>query len=136
MMNAEQKIKQLILIKAHELAGCILPDLVYDHEDIDEYYADCESIDYLADYIIDARNEVRAMGIETNLPCDSSRCYEAESVATQALDGSWVGWTYWHGGGKHGCAQELDWIEHAYDLDVKEKEEIVVTRTFVIKSTD
>ncbi len=32
------------------------------------------------------------------------------------LDGSWVGWTFWYGGGKHGEPGNVPWMEDAYDL--------------------
>ncbi len=37
------------------------------------------------------------------------------------LDGSWVGWTYWYGGGKHGEPGSIPWIEDAYDVTFVEQ---------------
>ena len=34
----------------------------------------------------------------------------------EMLDGSWVGWTYFFGGGKHGEPSEMPWMEDAYDV--------------------
>jgi hypothetical protein len=36
------------------------------------------------------------------------------------LDGSWVGWTYWYGGGKHGEPGSIKWVEDAYDVVMTE----------------
>jgi hypothetical protein len=68
--------------------------------------------------------------VETHLSCPSSRHYESDAVAAKAPDGSWVGWTYWYGGGKHGEPEAIDWIEDAYDVICAEEEKLVVVRTF------
>lgn len=67
---------------------------------------------------------------ETKIECDHSRHYESKSVAKQLDDGTWVGWTYWYGGGKHGEPEAVDWMGYAYFLDVKEEEKVVTIRTF------
>ncbi|UZS00892.1 hypothetical protein [Pseudomonas phage vB_PsaM_M1] len=85
---------------------------------------------YDEDILWDAISEIRCSGINTNIACPYSRHYESQSVALQCIDGSWVGWTYWYGGGKHGEPESIDWIEHAYDLDVKEEEKLVIVREF------
>jgi hypothetical protein len=82
------------------------------------------------DQLQDARNEVRTTGMETSLPCEHSRHYESEAVTAQALDGSWVGWTHWYGGGKHGEPESIDWIADAYDVACAEEEKLVTVRTF------
>jgi hypothetical protein len=86
---------------------------------LEEYYNLCEDLD-----------EFRCSGIETNLQRRDSRYYESESVAAQVLDGSWVGWTYWYGGGKHGEPEAVEWLEDAYNLECQEEEQVVVVRTF------
>ena len=45
-------------------------------------------------------------------------------------DGSWVGWTYWYGGGKYGEPEAIDWMDDAYDLACTEEEKVVTVRTF------
>lgn len=79
-----------------------------------------------------ASHEIRTSGYETGLPAESSRHYECEAVAVEAPNGQWVGFTYWHGGGKHGNPEEIDWIEHAYHVNCTEKEKLVVVRTFSV----
>jgi hypothetical protein len=78
----------------------------------------------------DARSEVRQGEMETDLPCPSSRHYESKSVAAKLPDGSWVGWTYWYGGGKHGEPEAIDWIDDAYNLNCTEEEKMVTVRIF------
>jgi hypothetical protein len=81
-------------------------------------------------YIQDSRNEFRRGTEETEIPCGFNRHYETDSVAAQMFDGSWVGWTYWYGGGKHGEPEAIDWMEYAYDLNCEEKEVTIIQRTF------
>ena len=77
-----------------------------------------------------AISELREGDEETGLPCEYSRHYESESVAAQMPDGSWVGWTYWSGGGKHGEPEAMDWMGEAYDLNCKEEQKMVTVREF------
>ena len=121
----QQEIKHMILAVTARWDGLVLPDTM-SGEEIDRRYQ--ELVDQGAHW--DARNEVRASGTETGLPCDWSRHYEAEAVAAKSPSGKWVGWTYWHGGGKHGEPDAIPWIDHAYFVECTEKQEIVTTRTF------
>jgi hypothetical protein len=41
------------------------------------------------------------------------------------LDGSYVGWTYWYGGGKHGEPESVPWMEHAYEVEMREETRVV-----------
>lgn len=83
-----------------------------------------------SDGLHDAFSELREGEVETKIPCESSRHYESHSVAMQFPDKSWVGWTYWYGGGKHGEPEGIDWIPEAYDIDCVEEEKLVVVRKF------
>ena len=96
------------------------------NEEIEELYD--EMLDQ--DMLWDAISEIRCGEHETEVPCDYSRHYESTSVAMKCVDNSWVGWTYWYGGGNHGEPEAVDWIEYAYNLDVEEKEQLVVVRKF------
>lgn len=120
-MNASQKLKHIILALAATWSGEPLPEVTAAN--IDDLYDE-------ADDLQDAKYEIRSSGIETGLPTQSSRHYECEEVAAQAPDGSWVGWTYWHGGGKHGEPEAIDWIEDAYELNVTEEQKMVTVRKF------
>jgi hypothetical protein len=123
-MTPEQKIKWLILLKDAEWTEEPLPEVTA--ENIDELYDERDE-----DYRLqDAKSEVRGSGTETGLPAPSSRHYESDAVAAQLPDGSWVGWTYWYGGGKHAEPEAIDWIDEAYDVDVTSEEKLVVVHTF------
>lgn len=125
-MTPEQKIKHLILIRHADMAGVDVGMADLNAEQVDEQYQDLlDSDDHW-----DAANEVREGTAETDLPCGWSRHYESKSVAAQYLDGSWVGWTYWYGGGKHGEPESVDWMDSAYDLACAEEEKTVTVRTF------
>lgn len=123
-MSPEQKIKHLILIKVAQWRDEEPPTGV--PEEIDAQYEALVE----ADEHWDAMNEVRSGEAETGVKCEWSRHYESKAVAAKYIDGSWVGWTYWFGGGKHGEPEAVDWMDEAYDLDVTEEEKLVVVRTF------
>ena len=64
-------------------------------------------------------------GLETNLTSKtSSRHYEIDVHAMQ-VDGVWVAWDYYYGGGKHGEPEAFDWISNARIVECEEK---VVTK--------
>jgi hypothetical protein len=90
----------------------------------------CDAWDDLDGHIDlqDYESEVRGGKYKTDIPCESSWPYESESVAAEMMDGSYVGWTYWFGGGKHSQPESMPWIESAYDLDMKEV--MVVQKVF------
>jgi hypothetical protein len=79
-------------------------------------------------------DEIRAGDVITDIPItDYSRHYESRSVATQLNDGSWVGWTYWYGGGKYGEPEAIDWIEDSYDLEHTSEMKTVEIHRFIKK---
>ncbi len=123
-MTPEQKVKWLIVAKYYDWSD--VPPPPYPCEGIEEFYEDIVE----QDAHWDAESEVRCTGIETGLPSEYSRHYESEAVAARLPDGSWVGWTYWYGGGKHGEPEAIDWIEHTYDVQCKEEEKLVTVREF------
>lgn len=123
-MTPEDKIKSAILTRAMEDGH--LPQGEITEETIEDLYAALEEADMHWDY----QSEMREGEMETDLPCPHSRHYESKSVAAKAADGSWVSWTYWYGGGKHGEPEAIDWMDSAYDLDCVEEEKLVVVRTF------
>jgi hypothetical protein len=123
-MTPEQKLKWAILNMANG------KPVEATAENIDQLYEDASERD---DNIADSRNEVRCSGVDTELECDYSRHYESKAVAGVMPDGSWVGWTYWYGGGKHGEPEAMDWMEYAYDLNCMEEERMVLVRTFIRK---
>ena len=122
-MTPEQKIKHaLILLAVEESEPLTVP---ITENNVDELYEDFDLGDILYEF--------RQGEVETNILAPSSRIYESRSVAAKMPDGSWVGWTYWYGGGKHGEPESIDWMEDAYDLNVREEEKMVIVRTFSLK---
>jgi len=123
-MKPEQKIKWAILAKV----------ALWDDAEAPKY--PCENVDELYDQLVkegahwDAKSEVREGEESTSVKCESSRHYESKAVAMQFPDKSWVGWTYWYGGGKHGEPEAIDWMEDAYDLNCQEQEKVVIVRSF------
>lgn len=129
-MTPTQKIKHAIVLAdfnsrvGYGEAPEPLPEITADNIDevFDERGAEWQ--------LQDSTDEFRQGEVETGLPCEWSRNYESKAVAAKMPDGSWVGWTYWYGGGKHGEPEAIDWMEDAYALDVVEEEKVVTVRTF------
>lgn len=80
----------------------------------------------------DYESEFRQGEVGTDVPAPSSRHYESRSVAVKTCDGSWVGWTFWYGGGKHGQPGEIDWMSEAYDLTCTEEQKVVTVRKWSV----
>ena len=132
-MTPTQRIKELIISDVisdseNRLMGRDIGKVSGD--DVDEYYDELRaSPDYRCE-IAEAKYNNRE-GISTGLYCkEYSRHYESEIVAVKVLDGSYVAWIYWSGGGKHGEPEEIDWMEDAFFVDCEEKQEMVTTTTF------
>ena len=124
-MTPYQKLQYLILSKAAKWDEIELGEVT--PENIDDLWDKHENLDS----IYDATNEIRqSWDEETDIPCEGSRHYESKSVAAKMPDGSWVGWTYWYGGGKYGQPEAIDWMESAYNIDCVEEARVVTVRTF------
>lgn len=95
-------------------------------DNVDAVYDLLREFDGQQDY----ESEFRGGTVKTDLPTEYSRHYECEEVAAQMSDGSWIGWTFWFGGGKHGEPEAVEWMEDAYELDVTEEQKLVWVRTF------
>jgi len=122
----EQKIKWIILELAKE-QNCTQYTEVITPKNVDDLYYE------VRDDLCDVKDELREGDFKTDLPCDYSRHYENKAVAAKAPDGTYVGWTYWYGGGKHGEPEAIDWMEYAYNVDCLEEEKLVLVRTFTVK---
>lgn len=129
-MNAKQKI--LWAICNVDRRWTDMYPLPFPCENVEEIYN--ELVEQDAHW--DCKSEIRSSGIDTGLPTPYSRHYECEIVAMQFPDGSWVGWPYWHGGGKHSNPQDIEWIDDAFDLDCVEEEKVVIVRTFSKKGDE
>lgn len=126
-MTPEQKIKATILMQAATTFNKIIIPVEITVENVDGLYQEL-LVD--KDLHWDYESEFRSSGELTGLECDWSRHYESDAVAAQMFDGSWVGWTYWHGGGKHSEPNAIEWMNKAYFLDCVEEEKLVVIRKF------
>ena len=126
-MTPEQKLKWAVLAKVAAWGqDRLVPDYPCPNvDDLWEQLAENEE-----DALQDAKSEIRSSGVETKLKCDWSRHYESKAVAMQFPDGSWVGWTYWYGGGKHGEPNSIDWMDYAYDVLCSEEQKVVTVQTF------
>lgn len=123
-MTLEQYIKQAIILL---YARNKKKDFdVTTAENVESLYAELSVNDQLCDYIED----IREGHFETGIPFEEDKYYEGKSVAIKSLDGKYIGWTYWFGGGKYGKPQHEPWISEAYFLNCQEKEELVITRKF------
>ena len=127
-MTPEQKLKHAILLRAVEMENISPIEIPVTAENVDEIFDGNDAGWELQD----ARNEMRGGQVETDIDCEWSRNYESKAVAAQMPDGSWVGWTYWFGGGKHGEPEAIDWIDAAYDLICTEEVKTMTVRTFSI----
>lgn len=123
-MKPINKIRREIILLACSNHGWPVPDELDTDEQVEEVY-DNDPSGYA-----DVAYDFRGGQVQTNLPTPYSRHYEAKSVAAQCRDGSWVGWTYWYGGGKHGNPQEIEWMRDAYDLTCTEQEKVIIERVF------
>lgn len=136
-LTATQKIKWAILRLSSEVGDS--PKAVLEGLTPEQL---CEHIDSLyqthlvdQDLHIDLENEFRQGEQETDIPPDHPynrglSYYEKKSVAAQMPDGSWVGWIYWYGGGKHSEPEAIDWMGDAYEVTVEEKPVQIIQRTF------
>lgn len=102
-----------------------------DGKQIDELYQVVQ--DESGDDLYDAENQFRSGEVVTDIRAEYSRYYSSKSVAAKMPDGSWVGWTCWYGGGKHGEPGAMEWMPFAYDLDCVEEEKLVTVRTWTKK---
>jgi hypothetical protein len=131
-MTPEQKIKWIIIDRFYDGNISEMPDIT--KETVDEEFDALEDKESDSSgaypYVCDVISEVREGEAETGLDTPLSQHYEAKAVAAQAPDGSWVGWTYWYGGGKYGEPEAVEWMDSAYDLDLHEEEKLVTVRTF------
>lgn len=127
-MTPANKIRKELLLQAAQDPELNFGLPLDTDEQVEEAFSRFEESDNHWDYL----SEFREGQEETNIDAPYSRHYESRSVARKLSDGSWVGWTYWYGGGKHGDPESIDWIEDAYDLTCVEETKTVVVKTFTI----
>lgn len=121
-MTPENKIKREILLSLLK-NGDIKEFDINDEKVIEELYNSQKNEN---DNLYEERNEFRHGQFETEVECNWSRHYESKSVGAKMCDGTYVGWTYWYGGGKHGEPEAIDWMDRAYEIKVKSREMVEV----------
>lgn len=133
-MTPEQKIKREIIRSCRngmDNADYMeIPEVLPDAESVDKWWEVLVEEDMHWDYM----DEIRDGEIDTNIDPQWSRHHESKSVAMKCCDGTWVGWTYWYGGGKHGDPSAIDWMPDAYELECVEEEKLVTVRTWTKKA--
>lgn len=133
------KLKAMLIAEAYERCDQSWKDEVdvcveSDVSDLYDEIRNGEFGDALCNALDSATYDLRCDGEHTGLtPYDYCRHYEIDSVAVQTLDGSWVEFPYYHGGGKHSEPESIDWIPEARNVYVVE-ERMVVQRVFSLKS--
>jgi hypothetical protein len=129
-LTAPQKAMYLVLVRLSQFRKTEVPELA-DGAAIAELYA----TEYANDdgYFQDARNETRN-GIEVpeitkGSPC--SRNYEFDANVGKLPDGSYVGWWFAYGGGKHSEPDyAIDWVADAFDVTHAAEEVTITKHTF------
>lgn len=147
-MNAQQLLKLLIIERACALYSAFNADLITSNS---EALKSCKTqIEAIAainehnidgifenvkehDAIIDATNEVRdsSDALETHLtPQTSSREYDIDVMALK-IEGKWVAFDYYYGGGKFGQPESaIDWMSTARIVQCDESVVQTVKRAF------
>jgi hypothetical protein len=129
-LTPAQKLNALIIHNACEMLEIEQPELD-EGQDFDEFVD--EFNDQNGEYMYDAMSELRCSGDATGLlPAVSSRHYEIDSVAAEMLDGSYVEWAYFHGGGKHSEPEAFDWIGNARNVSCKSRERVVIVSEYAL----
>jgi hypothetical protein len=126
-MTPHQYILSAICAKA-QADGAIPADAAINGSTVDALYDALKDADGHWDYV----SEFRSGDVDTGLNCKRSRHYESKAVAAK-INGTWVGWTYWYGGGKHGDPEAVYWMEYAYFCDCVEEEKVVTGCAFTAK---
>lgn len=128
-MTPKQKIKKEILLITQKYDK----DIVWEEltaDNVDRIYSD---VLVEKDLHWDLEQDFRCSGESTNLGAPFNRNYEANQVARKLSDGTWISWTYWYGGGKHGNPEEIEWMNEAREVNVEEEEKLVIIRKFTFK---
>lgn len=122
-----------MLLRAVAMGYITLDPVAITADTIDELYAVHSADHQLQDPI----EEVREGSYYTDLPDQTPFVrglsdYESRSVVAQMADGSWVGWTYWYGGGKFAQPASIEWMAYAYPVAMTEKQVVTTQRTFTV----
>lgn len=138
-LTAEYKIKRHILNKMISDYGIDRPKVGEDDTDLLlSSSAEIDSIWEIATTcrwpfdkfdIVEAEEEFRCSGEDTDLPCEVNPYYDASQVAVKLSCGAGVSWACYG----YGSSSEEEWMEDAFEVDVTEEEKTVTVRTYTKK---
>ena len=101
----------------------------YSSEMIDEMYGDALNGEY-SDEVNEESYNIRHDGEEINLPATcTSRHYEVDTHVLN-IDGKWIAFDYYYGGGKHSDPDSIDWLDTCRFVCCEEKVVTQTIRTF------
>lgn len=126
-MNAQQLLRKAILLKAVQFENIEPFTENLTGEQVDTLWSCYDENDELADPI----SEIRCGGIyASNIKAATfSRHYEID-VNAMKIEGVWVAWDYYYGGGKHGEPEAYDWISDARIVNCEEQEVVKIEYIF------
>jgi hypothetical protein len=127
MMTPRQKIMTTILLEAIDDGVVVFDKDAINENNIGLLY---EELLIEKDLHWDYESEFREGQDRTDITPKWSNHYESYSVASEMFDGSWVGWTYFYGGGKHGDPESIDWVSEAYNVTFTESTRTIVVRHY------
>lgn len=122
-MTPTQKLKWAILRLAAQFNKTALPAIT--EASIDAHYDELVARDEHWDAMNEFRSTGRLSGISRAVDHQASQSFEHEEVVAKMPDGSWVGWTYWFGGGKHADSSAVCWMDDAYEVAHRTETKIV-----------
>ena len=123
-MKAEYKIKRHILVHKDTPPGLSYDEMMLataTEEMIDELWDNCDLDDELYEFRESGVDAAFVEGVMQPI----SRHYEIDVVYRRLVCGSFVGWFYYHGGGKHSEPEAYDWLSTSFNLNVVSERKIV-----------
>lgn len=132
-MTPEQKLKWAIL--SIVARGAKTPPPSLDAGNVDSEYDQLVANDGHWDAMNELRGTGMASGLTRSVPNMLTRHYDYHEVAAEMPDGSWVGWTYWHGGGKFGEPGAISWMADAYEVRHREEPKTIMVHLFEVDDT-
>lgn len=126
-MNAQQLLKKAILLKAVESKDIEPFNLNLSGDEIDSLYESYSENDELRD----AWSEIRYSGIDAHelSPVTFSGHYEIDVKAIK-IDGVWVAFDFYYGGGKYGEPEDYAFIDDARIVSCEEKQITITAYNF------
>jgi len=120
-MTPSQRIKKAIIERAEYFSKNGMKTQNVTVENVDQLYdAFWEETD-CADWMQDAEADIRCGEHETGIDGKNYNRYFEDKEVAMEIDGVWVGWTYYFGGGKHSEPEAVDWIDNAYEIKMETK---------------